>query len=1001
ASDDYTQFEWFETIRTGGVNGRAAVNVLNATNVTLSNLLIHDYTTGSSAYGIKGSASSSFTVRNCIIYDGQSSGIRLNDATSTATVENCTIYGITGTGVNENAGVLTVTNTISMGNSTDFSVVSGTQSYNLSSDATATGTGSIPSKLPANQFVSLTVGFEDLHLKAGSDAFDVGTSLSGSFTDDIDGDSRPQGVQWDIGADEDYSPPLAAIYYSVGTDNTALYTGSASASGGTLTLASAAANNIGVGDEVRVGANRYYITGRSSSTVFAIQNSAANGGTPGDTTITFASTAITIYRAFNSLSVAQIDSSDINHLVTSDLVAGNYQLNWPAYNDGAMDDILDLSGWTTGSANYIRLYTPTASTEVGTSQRHAGVAGTGFRLAPVDATQAGYNIIYLKTGYVRIEGIEIDGSGLTNADYVRGITMLKNMSNVGDIRIDSTIIHDLHTSAGTYAWEGSFGIWDLHETTNAGPPMTITNNVIYDVYGNIDTGHIGGMLIGSRTTSYVYNNTVYNIFNEGGAVSGGAAWGIYAKSWPSGTGSATVIAKNNYCGLVSAPQDPVEKCFDAIDSGILTQSYNVSSDLTASGIGSQTGMSAYGSYFMSIVAGSENLHLTDTSANLWTAPGDDLSGSFTLDVDGETRTVSWDIGADEYTGPPWLNASWQYRKQITIQSSQVDTNLTNFPVFIDLADLGSDFFSNVNSDGGDIRVTNSDGTTEMAREVVAINTGALTGELHFRADSLSSASNTSFYIYYGNIGASDYAVTAIYGRNNVWSNGYDAVWHLEEDAGGTGSLNLYVDSTGNGNDGDDQITATGQLGKLGNGQELDGLADYIDMGDVLDYPDPADFTLESWIRPTISGLPLGDQMTFISKWGGSGSDRSYRFEVETDATLTLLLGGGAIGINSSTVMVTDTWYQAAVTVSQSSDEVRLYLDGTEESSNLAVTNALGNSTYGFNLGRRADAATPQWFDGNLDEARVSSTIRSAGWLSTGFNNQDSPSTFYNVGAQET
>jgi len=151
------------------------------------------------------------------------------------------------------------------------------------------------------------------------------------------------------------------------------------------------------------------------------------------------------------------------------------------------------------------------------------------------------------------------------------------------------------------------------------------------------------------------------------------------------------------------------------------------------------------------------------------------------------------------------------------------------------------------------------------------------------------------------------------------------------------------------------------------------------------------------IRPAGGGL--SDQMTFISKWGGTGSDRSYRFEVETDGTLTLLLADGSPLFNSSTVMNTDTWYHAAVTVSQSSDEVRLYLDGSEEASNLTYTGANGDSTYSFDLGRRDDGS--QWFDGNIDEARVSSTVRSAGWLSTGYNNQQAPSAFYIVGAEET
>jgi hypothetical protein len=62
-----------------------------------------------------------------------------------------------------------------------------------------------------------------------------------------------------------------AIYYSVGTDTSALYSGNASASSGTLTLAGSAAAKIGVGDEIREGSNRYYITGRNSSTVFTLQ----------------------------------------------------------------------------------------------------------------------------------------------------------------------------------------------------------------------------------------------------------------------------------------------------------------------------------------------------------------------------------------------------------------------------------------------------------------------------------------------------------------------------------------------------------------------------------------------------------------------------------------------------------------------------------------------------------------------------------------------------------
>jgi len=99
-------------------------------------------------------------------------------------------------------------------------------------------------------------------------------------------------------------------------------------------------------------------------------------------------------------------------------------------------------------------------------------------------------------------------------------------------------------------------------------------------------------------------------------------------------------------------------------------------------------------------------------------------------------------------GESWYSGS-PFRVKITVDFNEVDANLTNFPVLVDLADLPAGFFTNVASDGGDIRVTNSGGLTELPREVVAINTGGSTGELWFKADSLSTTANTDFYIYYG------------------------------------------------------------------------------------------------------------------------------------------------------------------------------------------------------------------------------------------------------------
>src|SRR3990167_5201660 len=129
----------------------------------------------------------------------------------------------------------------------------------------------------------------------------------------------------------------------------------------------------------------------------------------------------------------------------------------------------------------------------------------------------------------------------------------------------------------------------------------------------------------------------------------------------------------------------------------------------------------------------------------------------------------------------WYNVSWDYRVKITVQNGKVDADVTDFPVYVNINNLPAGFHTNVNqTDARDIRVTKSDGTTELPREVVFYTAASDTGELHFKADSVANATDTDFYIYYGNAGASDYAISDTYGANNVWDSNHKMVLHLKD-----------------------------------------------------------------------------------------------------------------------------------------------------------------------------------------------------------------------------
>jgi hypothetical protein len=492
-----------------------------------------------------------------------------------------------------------------------------------------------------------------------------------------------------------YNSSATPIYYSVGTDNGDLYSGNASASSGTLTLEGGpAADKIGVGDEIQEGSNRYYITGRNSSTEFTIQDSAATG-TPGDTDITFTTTNITIKRAFNLLSSAEVGSSDANHLGnTMDLVTGNFQLNWACYNDDAMNDEVDIDDWITGPSNYIRIFTPTDTNEVGTSQRHTGTAGTGFRIAQTkDLTSDDYHYairLRASADYTRIEGIEIDGSGWTNGGRVYGIVVDGSIGASADIRYSHNIVHDIKNST-------------VHDATAADAfglecdqgDCRISNNIVYDIENKSarTNAEARGISVNDGN-SWIYNNTIYNITNSGGT--------DYARGIIRNGGTATV--RNNAVFDVDNTGNTSEACF----SGTMTQSNNVSSDDT----GNIINETDYSNYFQNTSDGTENLHLKGDSNSLWGSYGSDLDTDANLpitdDIDGDARDASTpDIGADEYVGSP---ATALYRS-VGFNAGNLNTNSRTVEISGSTATFSGDMPDNVGV--GDV-LTYNNGSAQIA-----------------------------------------------------------------------------------------------------------------------------------------------------------------------------------------------------------------------------------------------------------------------------------------------
>lgn len=222
--DDYTVVEWIEVTDWSDATDGGSFDGINiaADQVVVEGAMVYRDGRGSAgdtdAGGIQlDAAGMSATVRNSLVFDIARVGIGIHFTQgATLTVENSTVvdclqadslspnYGCIGFGASNEGSVMHVRNSVAVGGVVAFRTGGGgsfgTVGFNLSSDDTAPGAFSLLDLTPGAVFTDS--GQSDYHLRPGSPAAEAGIDLSGSFAGDIDGDIRPQGGQWDIGADE-------------------------------------------------------------------------------------------------------------------------------------------------------------------------------------------------------------------------------------------------------------------------------------------------------------------------------------------------------------------------------------------------------------------------------------------------------------------------------------------------------------------------------------------------------------------------------------------------------------------------------------------------------------------------------------------------------------------------------------------------------------------------------------------------------------------------------
>jgi uncharacterized repeat protein (TIGR01451 family) len=338
-------------------------------------------------------------------------------------------------------------------------------------------------------------------------------------------------------------------------------------------------------------------------------------------------------------------------------------------------------------------------------------------------------------------------------------------------------------------------------------------------------------------------------------------------------------------------------------------------------------------------------------------------------------------------GQGWYDPGWQNRKPITITGSQIAGDLSDFPVLISLTD--ADLSAGALANGFDILFTDANGTTKLDHERTRWVSG--TGELiaWVKVTSLTAGVDKTIYMYYGNAGATDQQSAAA-----VWSNGYEAVYHLDDD---------FADATGKHPPGTN-FNSVDVPARIGDGQDFEqtNLTDHIDIGNWS--VAGSLLTIQAWVR--YESFSEGDARVvskavdameqdhvFMLSTINAGAPTNWRMRLKTG---TLDASGTTTLIQPTNTVNLNTWYLTAATYDGST--MRLLHNGGQVAS-VGKTGNLRQNGWSIYLGNNPRNGATPWYkalDGILDEVRISSAARSSSWLTTEYNNQRPGATFYGV-----
>lgn len=334
-------------------------------------------------------------------------------------------------------------------------------------------------------------------------------------------------------------------------------------------------------------------------------------------------------------------------------------------------------------------------------------------------------------------------------------------------------------------------------------------------------------------------------------------------------------------------------------------------------------------------------------------------------------------------------SGFSYYRSVTINASamsSLDATETNFPVLISTNEVTLSTTSGsgghlANSSGYDLVFsTYSDGTAYYLKwdteTVQVVNVSTM--NVWVNVPSISSTTNTTIYMYYGNSGITSYMGFS----TATWDSNYKNVYHF-----GSGSSLSLIDSTSNGKTLTNNGSVPQTAGKINNAASFSGsLSVYLES---VSSSLSGDITVELWRNATTTAI---GSFLYQTITGGSRTGAHIPY---ADNTLYWDYGDSGSGRLTANYTSYDNLWTHIVLVGKGNNTFQaIYLNGSKISSQTTgnAPTSISDLVIGLGMGGNTDT-------GKTDEFRISNVIRGAGWIQNEYNNQNSPTTFVTIGAE--